>query len=131
MNRILIASLLAASAALASQARAGTGLAGDISIETQPFTSTRTVAEVRAELAQFKASGVDPWADEYNPVQQFHGDRTRADVQAEFMQSRDEVAAMNGEDSGSIYMASRAPSNAPRFLAGMRRLLAGDPSNAQ
>jgi hypothetical protein len=117
MNRMLIASLLAAGAALAGHARAD-----DITIDPNPFVSTRTRAEVQAELVQFQASGVNPWADEYNQLQQFKSDRSRADVTAEFMQTRNEVAAMNGEDSGSVYLASRMPINP-------RRMLAGEPRN--
>ena len=118
MNRILIAAFVAATAAAAGQAFADTTLAGDISIDPHPFVGTRTRADVQAELAGFRASGVNPWADEYNPVAQFHSTRTPDEVKAEFMQSRNEVSAMNGEDSGSAYLASRQPQGPVRVMAG-------------
>lgn len=123
MNRILIAAIVAASAAAATQAFADTSLAGDISIDPHPFVGTLSRDEVKAQLAEFRASGVNPWADEYNPVAQFHGERTPAEARAEFLQSRHEVAAMNGEDSGSMYLASRTPRQPARVMA-------GDPASA-
>ena len=116
MKRILIAALVAAGAA--TQAFADTALAGDISIDPNPFVSTRTRDEVKTELAEFRTSGVNPWADDYNPVTLFQGQRTRAEVLAEFMQARHEVAAMDGEDSGSTYLASRTPLEPARVMAG-------------
>jgi hypothetical protein len=117
MNRILIASLFAATACVAAPSFADTALAGDISIDPNPFVSTRTRGEVMAEFAQFRASGVNPWADEYNQLSEFHGERSRAEVAAEFMETRNEVAAMNGEDSGSMYLASRTILRPTRVLA--------------
>jgi hypothetical protein len=78
-------------------------------------------AQVQAELREFKQQGVDPWAQDYNPLASFHGSRTRAEVVREFLGSRAEVAAMNAEDSGSRYLAVRKESGAPRQLAGTPR----------
>ena len=66
MNRIT-ALVAVAITSLSGAAFAGTGLAGDITIETEPFASTTSHAEVRAELDAFKKSGVNPWARDYNP----------------------------------------------------------------
>jgi hypothetical protein len=62
-------------------------------------------AEVQADLQQFRASGIDPWSQSYDQLAGFRSERTRAEVTAEYTAERDQVAAMNGEDSGSIYLA--------------------------
>jgi hypothetical protein len=83
-----------------------------------------TRAQVQADLATYQKSGVNPWSMSYNPLASFKSERTRAEVQAEYIDSRNAVAAMTGEDSGSAYLASRQPTVEPRRLA-------GDPVNAQ
>ena len=93
-------------------------------VDATPFVSSRDRAAVQAELQQFKASGVNPWAQSYNQLRGFQGNKTRAQVAAEFLQSRNETAALTGEDSGSAYLSARTPSvPAP--------VLAGQPANAQ
>jgi hypothetical protein len=57
-----------------------------------------------AELKQFRASGVDPWADDYNQLTHVHSTMSRAQVQAAYLASRGEVAALDAEDSGSSYL---------------------------
>jgi len=99
--------------------------ADDITIDKTPFQSTRTRAEVQAELAQYKQSGVNPWSISYNQLAGFHSTKTRAEVQAEYRAERDQVAAMNGEDSGSAYLAQLAASHS------VGTTLAGTPANAQ
>ncbi|HEY0823465.1 MAG TPA: DUF4148 domain-containing protein, partial [Ramlibacter sp.] len=111
MNRKTLA------AALVLVASAGSALADDITIDTNPFTSAKSRAEVQAELQQFRRAGVNPWAQDYNPLQSFTGRKTRAQVTAEYIQSRDAVAATTGEDSGSAFLARRAPA-AAAVLAG-------------
>lgn len=64
-------------------------------------------AQVQAELAQYKQSGVNPWASSYNPLKSFHGQKTRAQVEGEFLANRQAVQAMTSEDSGSAYLAAR------------------------
>jgi hypothetical protein len=100
MNRT-IASILAISAA----AFAGSALADDITVDTTPFSATKSRVEVQAELAQYKSAGVNPWSTQYNPLKQFKSGATREQVIAEYIASRSEVAALNGEDSGSSYLA--------------------------
>lgn len=99
MNRHFALALVAAAAA------AGPAFADDITIDPTPFVSTRTRAEVIGEMQQFRRAGTNPWADEYNPLAEFHGDRTREQVTLEFQASRASVAALTGEDSGSVYLA--------------------------
>jgi hypothetical protein len=74
--------------ALAAFAFLGSAIADDITIEAKPFQSTRTRAEVLAELKAFRAAGVDPWADNYTQALQPHAGRTRAEVQAELKEFR-------------------------------------------
>jgi len=82
-------------------------MADDITIDPTPFVSTATRAEVVAELGRFKSAGRSPWSILYNPLATFRSTKTRAEVHAEYLRSRDNVAAMNGEDSGSTLLARR------------------------
>ena len=108
MKRTIIAICLAA---------AGSAFADDITIEATPFVSTRSRAEVIAEMQQARTE-VNPWADSYDQLQAFHGTMSRAEVVAEYLLSRDEVQAFNGEDSGSMYlMAARNMGSAAPVLA--------------
>lgn len=98
MNRnIALAAVLAVAASGA--------FADDITIDTTPFVSTRTRAEVQAELGQYQKAGVNPWSTSYNPLRTFTGGKTRAEVRAEFLADREQVRALTGEDSGSAYFA--------------------------
>ena len=109
MKRILFAICLAA---------AGSAFADDITIDTNPFVSTRTRAEVIAEMQQARAEGTNPWADGYDQLQAFRSTLTREEVIADYLLSRDEVHAFNGEDSGSGYlMAARSLGTAAPVLA--------------
>ena len=112
---------VAAFAAIASSA----ARADDITIDTTPFQSARTRAEVQAELFQYQKLGVNPWSMRYNPLAKFESTKTREQVQAEYRADREAVAALNSEDSGSAYMAQVA---ATRTVG---TTLAGTPVNAQ
>ena len=111
-------------AALVLIASAGSVLADDITIDPTPFASAKSRAEVQAELQQFRSAGVNPWAQDYNPLQSFASGKSRAEVTAEYLASRNEVAALTGEDSGASWLAARAP-------ATVAPVLAGHPVNAQ
>jgi hypothetical protein len=100
MNRKIASTLVLAAAAFA-----GNAFADDITIDNTPFNSTKTRVEVQAELAQYKATGVNVWSTQYNPLRAFKSSATRAEVVAGYIASRDEVAALNGEDSGSAWLA--------------------------
>jgi hypothetical protein len=113
MNRTLSLTLAAAASALI-----GNAIADDITIDSAPFTSSRTRAEVQAELKDYRVSGVDLWADNYNPVMGMRSDRTREEVRAEYMIERDKVAAFAGEDSGSMYLARVTPDSEAIQMAG-------------
>jgi len=86
-------------------AAAGNVRADDITIDPHPFVASASRAEVMADLQQFRHSGVNPWADDYNQLAQEHGMKTRAEVKAEFLADRDQSAALCSEDSGSSYLA--------------------------
>lgn len=115
-------------AVAAFAALAGTAArADDITIDNTPFVSSKTRAEVQAELVQFKQTGVNPWSISYNPLAKFDSAKSRDQVKAEYLAERDQVAALTGEDSGSAYLSTLA--TASRLPNGAT--LAGVPVNAQ
>jgi hypothetical protein len=114
----------ALSAFVLAAAFAGSAFAETPTIETHAFVSSKTRAEVQAELAAYKQSGVNPWSISYNPLRSFQSTASRQAVTAAYVASRDEVNALNSEDSGSSYLAQRA-------VDGGATNLAGQPQNAQ
>jgi hypothetical protein len=72
------------------------------------FVGSKTRAEVQADLAAYKAAGVNPWSTQYNPLKTFKSTQSRDSVVAEYIASRDQVAALTGEDSGSAFLAQAA-----------------------
>ena len=121
MNRTIAATLFALAAATGTSAFAESPLAGG----ADHFAGGKTRAEVQAELQAYKQAGVNPWSISYNPLAQFRGRASRDQVVAEFLGSRQEVAAINGEDSGSAWLAQGGTHG------GEQRLLAGQPTRAQ
>lgn len=119
MNRKFAFALVVAAAA------AGNAFADDITVDTTPFTSTRSRAEVQSEQARFRQSGSNVWSNRYNPLATFSSNRSRAQVVADFIAARGEVAAFTGEDSGSAYLARNDGA-----VADTTRV-AGQPGNAQ
>jgi hypothetical protein len=115
MNRFIATALIAVSASFAGQV-----FADDIT-PAEPFTSTRDRVEVIAELAQSRTAA-NPWSIAYDPLAGFKSSRSAADVRAEYIPSRDQVADLTGEDSGSFTLPQTQPT-------GMQ--LAGQPVNAQ
>ena len=111
-------------AALAAVAFGAQADEADGSQYATQFNSTKTRAEVQAELSQFKAAGTSPWSIQYNQLAKFKSERSRDAVQADYVANRDAVAAMTSEDSGSAYLAHHDA--APSFTR-----LAGTPVNAQ
>jgi hypothetical protein len=97
------------------------------SVPTEPVVSTKSRAEVQAELLAYQRAGVNPWSTSYNQLAGFKSTASRQEVVAEYLAARDEVAALNSEDSGSAYLtqvfAQRARDTGP--------ILAGHPVNAQ
>lgn len=60
------------------------------------------------------------------PLHRFRSTKTRAEVTAEFLRSRDAVAAMTGEDSGSFHLSQQKTRGALPAAT-----IAGQPANAQ
>ena len=115
-----------ASAVLIAAVSAG-AFAETPTVVTEPFASTKSRAEVRAELSAYKKAGVNPWSTSYNQLAGFKSSANRQEVVAEYLAARDEVAAVNSEDSGSAYLAQAF---AQRTRTGTP-ILAGHPVNAQ
>lgn len=86
-------------------------------IDNTPFVSTRTRAEVRAEVMNPRASlGYNEWAQQGNDMQPMASTTTRADVIAELRASREQTRAFTGEDSGSAYLARRMDASRPNMM---------------
>ena len=126
MNRNLSSTLIVAgtaAAALALAAMSTAAHADDITIDPTPFVSAKSRADVRAEvLGQAEAirmahgeAGMDMNREP------FRGTLTRAQVRGDYIASRGEVNALNGEDSGSSYLASRQPRRGGVMMAETER----------
>lgn len=85
--------------------------ADDITIDPQPFVSSRTRAEVTAEL-RTPYQGGNPWSGLYNMFQG-RSTATSEQVQREYITNRDTVAAVHAEDSGSMYLQAQGPAPSP------------------
>ena len=121
MNR----SRLALAAALSIAAFAATAETPDPSGQFATGASGQlTRAAVHSQLVQARQAGENPWATSYNPLKSFRSDRSRAEVQADYVANRDRVAAFTREDSGAAYLAANRTTVAAPVLA-------GQPVNAQ
>lgn len=107
MNRTIALSLVLTAAAAVKT------YAGEITMEPYPFVPSLTRAEVQAELQQARAVRLDAGSQEAGPIASFLGERTRADVTAEYLADRDTVSAMTGEDSGSMHRMAHRGSRTP------------------
>lgn len=116
MNAKIAISSLVLAAGFAGSALAETPLVVD-----QTIAGNRTVAEVQADLAAYRQAGVNPWSTSYNPLRGFKSATTREAVVADYLAARNEVRALNGEDSGSHYLAQRGTAGADTLLAGQAR----------
>ena len=103
--------------ALALAAASTGAFADDITIDTTPFVSTKSRAQVMQELAQYQQAGVNPHATSYNPLKYFRSTKSREQVAQEFAASREEVRAMTAEDSGSAWIAAHRAQPAGSQLA--------------
>ena len=110
------AATLAAAAFMSGEARAE----GPIEV-LPPFVGTLSRAEVRRDVLDHPAQ-VTSYASEWRLQQ---GDRlpagssyTRAQARADYIASREQVLAMNGEDGGSSYLAAAARRTRATVVAG-------------
>jgi hypothetical protein len=102
---------------LALAAAAGSAFADDITIDNTPFVSTLSRDEVMAQFVQYQQTGINPHSISYNPLKYFHSVNSREQVQQEFVASREVVQAMNGEDSGSSWLAAHRAQETGTSLA--------------
>jgi len=95
-----------------------------LAVQATPFVSSRTRADVRAELmgqrAVITAAGGE-WAQQHNQVPQLNSGYTTAQAKAEYLAARREVMALTSEDSGSSYLASQRSFNNGMMVAGRAR----------
>ena len=115
MNRSSLALAILSVAAFAAHADDGDP-SGQFAASAAAGQATR--AQVQAQLADYRKAGVNPWSTSYNPLASFKGEKTRAEVTGDYLASRNAVAAMTGEDSGSAYLASNKAVDATRQFAG-------------
>ena len=92
---------------------------------TQAWTSTKTRAQVQAELFQARADGTTKvYSVTYNPLTVAKSTVTREEVRAQARVERatNPAAYLYGEDSGSFYMSQHpAAAEASRTLAKVAR----------
>ena len=92
-----------AAATLAATAMSSNAWADDITIDTTPFVSQRSRAEVRAEVLANRAklsSAANEWIAQQSAPLPTSG-LTRAQAQADYIAAREEVMARNSEGGGS------------------------------
>lgn len=116
MNRKIASALLLAATAAAGNAFAETPFA----VQGDNFTSTRTRAEVQAELQAYRKAGVNHWSFLYNPLRSFQSTLTREQVAADYFASREEMAAIHSEvgDSAAITRQAGTRQRTSTTLAG-------------
>jgi hypothetical protein len=123
MNRNIALSLVLATAAIGNAFAAD----GEFAHDQTPFTSTASRAQVQAELAQYRHDGIDTSSYEYNPLSTFKSSMTRAQVAADYIANRDEVAAQNGEGLGAETFAH----NVNARSRDATRVAAGQPASGR
>ena len=107
-------------------AAAGSAWADDITIDHSVFVSTKTRAEVKAELVQARADGsLALLTADFIPARPYASELTRQEVMADVRAHRDGLAlAITGEDSGAFYMArAMQPAAAPVWMAKLSRVM--------
>jgi hypothetical protein len=125
MNRNFASTLIVTGTAAVALALAAMtpAHADDITIDPTPFVSTKSRAEVRAEVMGKAeeirmAHGEGSTGMNHAP---FRSTLTRAQVRNDYIASRGEVNALNAEDSGSSYLAAKQPRRSDLMMAGRAR----------
>ena len=113
MNRklasILTVTTTAAAVFAAAAIASGNAYADDITIDSTPFVSSKTRAEVHAEVmgqSELLRIASSEWSTQLNQAPEPYRGRTSAQAKAEYIAARREVNALNAEDSGSSYLAA-------------------------
>lgn len=96
----------AGTAAVAAAMAPRMAYADDITMDPTPFASTRSRAEVLAELPRYSTN---EWTRQFNDVRLQAG-RSRVEATREYLAVRDQVRAFGAEDSGSAYLG-RSPAS--------------------
>lgn len=104
----------------------GDAYADDISVDTAQFSSSRTRADIRAELLSQPAilqMSANELALQSNYLPPIRSVATREQVRSEYKASRHDVAELLGEDSGSSYLkfAQARQGNAAATMGGPLR----------
>ena len=94
--------------------------AGQYAISAAPSALTR--GQVQADVQKTRVAP-NPYANSYNQLSTFKGQRTRAEVTAEYLAARKAVASMAGEIGNPAALAELASQPGAK--------LAGTPVNAQ
>jgi hypothetical protein len=122
MNRTIASSLCLSTAAVAFAAAAvmatGNAYADDITIDTMPATLSAPRAVIKAQALD--RSATDEWTLQHNQVPQLMSSLTAARAKADYAAARDEVRALNAEDSGSSYFW-KMPRRATRAMGASAR----------
>ena len=110
MNRNLASALgiVAAAAAAAVAMASSKAFADDITIANTPMVSKTSRAEVQADLlknSRLAREQASEWSMQFNQGSQIKSSYTGAQAKADYAASRDEVRALNAEDSGSSYFS--------------------------
>jgi hypothetical protein len=113
MNRKIVSALVMAAAT-------GFAFAQDPAAFQDNFVSTMSPQAVQAEFVAFKKSGVNPWSSLYDPLKSFASAKSRAEITADYISARVEVAAVTSEDSGSTWPATADRQGVSDTLAGLR-----------
>ena len=107
-----------AAATLAAIVMSGSALAETPTIDNTPFVSTKTRAEVQAELFSHRdqlSSSASEWVSQQNETHHA-SNYTRQQARAEYIASREQVRAMNSEGGGSVSIAQTSVQLAARSL---------------
>ncbi len=125
MNRRFVSAIASSSTAVAAFATlmAGSAIAESplAGVDTTPFVSSRSRAEVQAEVMGHRdalTAAATEWNLQANVPKQLMSDRTRAQATAEYIGAREQVHALNSEDSGSAYFAQMPMHSGSTQVAG-------------
>jgi hypothetical protein len=119
-NRIASATTFSFTVAVATIAAAflsSNAFADDITIDTTPFVSMKSRAEVRAEVMSHRDQLMAAGELATQQTEPFHSTYTAEQVRAEYKAARNEVQMMNAEDSGSSYLAQQRSAHPSTIVA--------------
>ena len=110
-SALAMGTVIAAAVAAAATMASSSAFADDITIDNTPFVSSRSRAEVQAELmsrSDLARAGASEWALQRNQLPAVASSYTKEQARSEYKSARQYVNALTGEDSGSAYFAGTA-----------------------